>query len=128
LNIVGPIEGYERGVCEICACLTRKENVATNWGHCEVAQRIFPDELEHLLLRHEEGFVRRAEEARRVRDNVDAFRGSVKEDLLSNGVSGRGPDCVDSTVGLVGHPNLTAVGPEAWRKGYYSWSFNLTVS
>src|SRR5205814_7147923 len=31
-------------------------------------------------------------------------------------------DCVDSTGALVGHPNLTAVGPEAWR--HYSWSFN----
>jgi hypothetical protein len=30
---------------------------------------------------------------------------------------------VDSIVLLVGHPNLTAVGPEAYR--HYSWSFNL---
>jgi hypothetical protein len=29
---------------------------------------------------------------------------------------------VDSIAGLVGHPNLTAVGPEACR--HYSWSFN----
>jgi len=29
---------------------------------------------------------------------------------------------VDLTVLLVGHPNLTAVGPEEWR--HYSWSFN----
>ncbi len=29
---------------------------------------------------------------------------------------------MDSTGALVGHPNLTAVGPEAWR--HYSWSFN----
>src|SRR4029077_3491433 len=27
---------------------------------------------------------------------------------------------------LIGHPNLTAVGPEAWR--HHSWSFNLTDS
>jgi hypothetical protein len=84
--------------------------------------------LELLLVRHEEGFVIRAEEARRVRDNVDAFRGNVREDTLSNGVSGREPDCVDNTVVLVGHPNLAAVGPEAWRWRYYSWSFNLTGS
>jgi hypothetical protein len=90
--------------------------------------------LEHLLLRQEEGFVRRAEEARRVRDNVDAFRGNVREDTLSNGVRAPGNrwtivlDCVDNIVVLVGHPNLAAVGPEAWRRGHYSWSFNLTVS
>jgi hypothetical protein len=83
--------------------------------------------LEHLLLRLEEGFVRRAEEARRVRDNEDAFRANVREDTLSNGVSTViiVLDCVDSIVFLVGHPNLTAVGPEALR--HYSWSFNLTV-
>jgi len=80
------------------------------------------------LLRLEEGFVRRAEEARRVRDNEDAFRVNVREDILSNGVSTViiVPDCVDSIVALVGHPNLAAVGPEACR--HYSWSFNLTVS
>jgi hypothetical protein len=33
---------------------------------------------------------------------------------------------VDLTVNLVGHPNLTAVGPEAWR--HYSWSFNLPAT
>jgi hypothetical protein len=27
---------------------------------------------------------------------------------------------------LVGHPNLTAVGPEAWR--HYSWSFNVVAT
>jgi hypothetical protein len=32
---------------------------------------------------------------------------------------------VDSIAGLVGHPNLTAVGPEAWRWRNYGWSFNL---
>ena len=50
-------------------------------GRYEVGQRIFPDELELLLVRHEEGFVIRAEEARRVRDNVDAFRGNVREEI-----------------------------------------------
>ena len=30
---------------------------------------------------------------------------------------------MDSIEVLVGYPNLTAVGPEAWR--HYSWSFNL---
>jgi hypothetical protein len=131
LNIVSPIELYERGVCVICASLTRKDNVATNWGHCEVEQRIFPDELEHLLFRQEEGAVAlprvaatRVEGARRVRDNVDAFRVNVREDILSN--VAKVIDCVDSIVGLVGHPNLAAVGPEALR--HYSWSFNLTVS
>ena len=52
-----------------------------------------------------------AEGARRIRDNVDAFRGRVREEILSNGVSGREPDCVDSIAYLVGHPNLAAVGP-----------------
>jgi len=30
---------------------------------------------------------------------------------------------VDSIAYLVGHPNLTAVGPKKWR--HYSWSFNF---
>jgi len=83
--------------------------------------------LEHLLLRLEEGFVRRAEEARSLRDNEDAFRANVREDTLSNGVSTViiVLDCVDNIVFLVAHPNLTTVGPEAYR--HYSWSFNLTV-
>jgi hypothetical protein len=125
LNIVNATDGYERGVCEICALLTRKDNVATYRGHCEVGQRIFPDELEHLLFRQEEGAValprvaggrsRRCEGARNLWDNVDAFRANVREDTLSNGVSTViiVLDCVDSTVILVGHPNLAAVGPEA---------------
>jgi hypothetical protein len=33
---------------------------------------------------------------------------------------------VDKTVLLVGHPNLTAVGPKEWR--HYSWSFNLPAT
>ena len=76
------------------------------------------------------GRVNRCEGARRVRDNVDAFRVNVREDILSNGVSTViiVLDCVDNIVVLVGHPNLAAVGPEAWRKGYYSWCFNLTDS
>ena len=81
------------------------------------------------MFRLEEGAGARgevAEAARRRRDNEDAFRVNVREDILSNGVSGREPDCVNSIVRLVGHPNLTAVGPEAY--GPYSWSFNLTVS
>jgi len=91
--------------------------------------------LVKLLFRQEEGAVAlpllaasRCEGARRVRDNGDAFRGNVREDTLSNGVSTViiVLDCVDSIVALVGHPNLAAVGPEAWR--HYSWSFNLTVS
>ena len=63
-----------------------------------------------------------------VRDNEDAFRVNVREDIWKNGVR-TGTwwisvlDCVDSIAVLVGHPNLTAVGPEAWR--HYSWSFNV---
>jgi len=90
--------------------------------------------LEHLLFRQEEGAVAlpllaasRCEGARRVRDNVDAFGVNVRDDILSNGVNSASVlDCVDSIVALVGHPNLAAVGPEAYR--HYSWSFNLTVS
>jgi hypothetical protein len=87
------------------------------------------------LFRQEEGAVAlpllaasRCEGARRVRDNVDGFGVNVREDTLSNGVNSAPIvlDCVDSIVGLVGHPNLAAVGPEAYR--HYSWSFNLTVS
>src|SRR5207249_10114983 len=52
---------------------------------------------------------------------------NVRDDILSNGVNSASVlDCVDSIVALVGHPNLAAVGPEAYR--HYSWSFNLTVS
>src|SRR5438034_9941810 len=78
LNIVSPIEGYERGVCAQSALLTRNENVATQ--PCEVAQRILVDGLGHLLFRLEEGAAR-AEGARRRRDNEDAFRGNVREDI-----------------------------------------------
>ena len=82
MNIVSPVEGYERGVCEQSAVLTGKDNVATQpWrGHCEVAQRILPDELHQLLFRLEEGAAR-AEGARSRRDNEDAFRGIVREDI-----------------------------------------------
>ena len=76
LNIViSPIDGYESGVSAIFALLTHKDNVATQpWrGHCEVGLRIIPDELDLLLFRREEGQAP-AEGARRVRDNVDAFR------------------------------------------------------
>ena len=89
MNVVNPIEGYQRGVCEICALLTRKEQVTTQT--CEVCRRICPDELELLLFRLEEGPVRRAasttrlsqERAQRVigRDEEDAFRGNVREDI-----------------------------------------------
>ena len=79
MNIVKPIEGYERGVSAVYGALTRNENVATNWGRCEVVQRICPDELELLLFRQIEGVA--AVAARRVRDNVDAFRELVMEDI-----------------------------------------------
>ena len=52
----------------------------------------------------------------------------MREDIWKNGVRTGTRwisvlDCVDSIAVLVGHPNLTAVGPEAWR--HYSWSFNV---
>jgi hypothetical protein len=75
--------------------------------------------LGQLLFRLVEGVA--AEGARRRRDNEDAFRVNVREDIWKNGAIV--PDCVDSIAVLVGHPNLTAVGPEAWR--HYSWSFNV---
>ena len=84
MNILSPIEGYESGVSAVFGVLTRKENVATNWGHCEVVQRICPDESELLLFRQVEGVA--AVAARRVRDNVDAFGAWLMEDTLSNGV------------------------------------------
>jgi len=66
--------------------------------------------LELLLFRQPEGKAS-AKGARRFRDNVDAFRGRMKKEIVSNGVSGREADCVDSTAYLVGDPNLTGVGP-----------------
>jgi len=65
-----------------------------------------------------------------LRDKREGFRSRLEltgiiEDIRSNGVSGRGPDCVDHTVALVGHQNLTAEGPEAHRR--YNWSFNLVA-
>jgi hypothetical protein len=64
-----------------------------------------------------------AKGARRVRDNVEAFRARMKEEIVSNRISGREADCVDSIAYLVGDPNLAGVGPaQAWR--HYSWSFS----
>ena len=74
-----------------------------------------------LLFRQPEGKAS-AKGAQRIRDNVEAFRGRMTEEIESNGVSGRLPDCVDSIAYLIGDPNLAAVGPEAWR--HYSWSFS----
>ena len=64
------------------------------------------------------GGVRAAEGARNLRDNEDAFRRKVREDIWKNGVRTVIRwiivlDCVDSMAALVGHPNLAAVGPEA---------------
>jgi len=81
LNIVSPVEGYQRGVCSHSAVLTRKDNVAPQvWRPCEVAQRILPHKLHQLLFRLEEGAAR-AEGARSSRDNEDAFRGIEREDI-----------------------------------------------
>src|SRR5262249_3679938 len=86
LNIVNPIKGYQGGVCSERALLTHEEKVATQ--PCEVAQRISPGELEHLLFLVEERKVvvwgcevSTVEAARRVRDNVNAFRGNVTEKI-----------------------------------------------
>src|SRR4029077_1010943 len=57
----------------------------------------------------------------------EAFRARMREEIVSNGVSGREPDCVDSIAYLVGDPNLAGVGPaQAWR--HYSWSFSCVWS
>jgi hypothetical protein len=77
LNIVKPIEGYQRGVSAVFAYLTRKEKLATQ--PCEIGQRICPDEFEQLLFRQVEGVA--AVAARRVRDNVDAFGELVMEEI-----------------------------------------------
>jgi len=66
--------------------------------------------LELLLFRLPEGKAS-AKGAQRVRDNEEAFRARMREEIVSNGVSGREADCVDSTAYLVGDPNLTGVGP-----------------
>ena len=77
MKIVRPICGYQRGVCVICALLTHKDNVATQSQ--EVARRIRPDESELLLFCVIEGVA--AVGARRVGDNVDAFRANVRENI-----------------------------------------------
>ena len=83
MNIGTATDGYERGVCALYACLTGKDNVATE--PCEVAQRIFPHELVLLLFGQEEcaalGAAHGGEGARRVRNNVDAFRLNVIEEI-----------------------------------------------
>jgi len=77
LNIVNPIEGYQRGVCVICALLTHEDNIATQPQ--EVGLRIRPEESELLLFCVIEGVA--AVGARRVGDNVDAFRRNVRENI-----------------------------------------------
>jgi len=85
LNIVKPIKRYDRSVSAVFAYLARKDNLTTqSWrGCCEVGQRICPKEFEALLFRQEEAPVpiSRAGGARRVRDNVHAFRELVMEDI-----------------------------------------------
>ena len=51
--------------------------------------------------------------AHRVRDNVEAFRARMREEIVSNGISGWEADCVNSIAYFVGDPDLAAVGPEA---------------
>ena len=77
MKIVRPICGYQRGVCAICALLTHKDNVATQSQ--EVARRIRPDDSELLLFCVVEGVA--AIGARRVGDNVDAFRRNVRKNI-----------------------------------------------
>jgi hypothetical protein len=77
LNVVSPIPGYQRGVCEISGLLTHEDNVATQSQ--EVALRIRPDDSELLLFRVVEGVA--AVGARRVGDNVDAFHRLVRENI-----------------------------------------------
>ena len=77
MNIVNPIEGYQRGVCVICALLTHEDNIATQPQ--EVGLRIRPEESELLLFCVIEGVA--AVGARRVWDNVDAFRANVRENV-----------------------------------------------
>ena len=77
MNIVHTIEGYQRGVCAICALLTHKDNVATQSQ--EVARRIRPDDSELLLFCVVEGVA--AVGARRVGDRVNAFHANVREKI-----------------------------------------------
>jgi len=77
LNIVRPIEGYQRGVCGICGLLTHKDNVATQSQ--EVGLRIRPDDSELLLFCVVEGVA--AVGAWRVGDNVDAFHANVRDNI-----------------------------------------------
>ena len=120
--------------------LAGNQNAATRGQrrHCEVGRRIFDEDRlvagrSGIFYHLEEAAHGAAEGARIQRDNVVVFRtqptrrGTKIEDIISNGTIVL--DCVDSTVVrtvevLVGHQDLTAEGPEAWR-GRYSWSFRV---
>src|SRR5262249_39567158 len=88
-----------------------------------------PKELKLLLFRGEEApiAVAGAVAARRIRDEVDAFRACVREDIQGNRVTvAREPDHMNSIAILVGYPNSAAVGrPERERR--YSWPFKRVM-
>ena len=74
MNIVKPIEAYDRGVCPGNVCLTCNKNLATQ--PCEIGLRIGIDQSIYLLLCEKKALAAIA--ALRVRrDNVEAFRVSV---------------------------------------------------
>ena len=76
-NIVSPIEMHGNGAC---ASLTRNEDVATQ--PCEVGREILIDprsEPKVILCYRLEVGAARAEGARIVRDDLDAFRANVSE-------------------------------------------------
>ena len=89
------------------ACLARNNDVATKPR--EVGARKFVD-LVRLLQRREEGAAGGEEEARRIRDDVDAFRtgpgeGKCKGTIVLDGV--------DLARAVIGPQNLAAERPEA---------------
>jgi hypothetical protein len=126
------LELYEK---DSLVALEGNEKAATQ-PH-EVARRI----SEHrgnsgraLLARLEESVITVG--AQCARDKREGFRSRLEttgiiEDIMSN--VAKVIDCVDYTVALVGHQNLTAKGPEArapvsriWCRRY-NWSFNLVA-
>ena len=88
----------------------KSPNPAKAGQPCEVGRRILVERVNVLLVVWKKKCTHRAEGARNRRDDADGSRTGPIKDIVSNGATAR--DCVDLTVALVGHQDLTAVGPE----------------